>query len=57
MAGHSQLSVFGEYKSPGGGIIKFTPVCHMERLDSATKLSGNIRKKVGQSGEGVRFKF
>jgi hypothetical protein len=33
------------------------PVVALDGIDSATELSMNISKEVGQSGEGVRFKL
>jgi hypothetical protein len=42
---YPQFNAFGEQKSLGRRIIKFTPVVALDHLDSAVELSGNISKK------------
>jgi hypothetical protein len=44
-------------EDPGGRVDKLTPVVTLDSFDSPVELSRHINKEIGQSSEGVRFKF
>jgi hypothetical protein len=56
-ARHPQLGAFRQEEGPGGRVVKLMSVVVLYSFDSAVELRSNIRKKIGQYGEGVRFLF
>jgi hypothetical protein len=54
---HSELCVVRQKEDPGGRVVKLTPVVTLDNFDGPAKLSRHIRKEIGQSIEGVKFKF
>lgn len=55
-ARHPEVNTVGEKEGVGGGIVELTAVVTLNAVDVSGKLSFNISKKMGQSGESVRFK-
>jgi hypothetical protein len=53
---HSELCVVRQEEDPGGRVVKLTPVS-LDSFDGPAELSRHISKEIGQSSEGVRFKF
>jgi hypothetical protein len=41
----------------GGRVVKLTSIVTLDSFDSPAELSRHIGKKIGQSSEGVKFKF
>jgi hypothetical protein len=54
---HSELCAIRHEEEAGGRVVKLTPVVTLDSFDRPTKLSRHIGKEMGQSREGVRFKF
>jgi hypothetical protein len=52
-----QLGAMRQEEGLGGQIVELTSIVVLDGFDSAAGLSNNISKKIGQSGEGVRFEF
>jgi hypothetical protein len=51
------LCVVRQEEDPGGRVVKLTPVIALDSFDGHAELSRHINKEIGQSIEGVRFKF
>jgi hypothetical protein len=41
----------------GGRVVKLMSIVALDSFDSPAELSGHIDKEIGQSSEGVGFKF
>jgi hypothetical protein len=54
---HPELGAVRQEEEAGGRVVKLTPVVALDNFDSSTELSSRIGKEMGQSSEGVRFKF
>jgi hypothetical protein len=54
---HLELCAIQQEEDSGGRIIKLTSVVALDSFDSPAELSRHIGKEIGQSSEGVRFKF
>jgi hypothetical protein len=54
---HLELGAVRQEEDSGGRVIKLTSVVTLDSFDSPTELSRHISKEIGQSSEGVRFKF
>jgi hypothetical protein len=54
---HPELCAIRQEEDSGGRVVKLTPVVALDSFDSPTELSRHISKEIGQSSEGVRFKF
>jgi hypothetical protein len=54
---HLELCAVRQEEDSGGRVIKLTPVVALDSFDSPAELSRHISKEIGQSSEGVRFKF
>jgi hypothetical protein len=54
---HLELCAVRQEEDSGGRVIKLTPVVALDSFDSPVELSRHISKEIGQSSEGVRFKF
>jgi hypothetical protein len=54
---HSELCAVRQEEDAGGRVIKLTSVVALDSFDSPAELSRHIGKEIGQSSEGVRFKF
>jgi hypothetical protein len=54
---HPELCAVRHEEDLGGRVVKLIPVVTLDSFDSPTELSRHISKEIGQSSEGVRFKF
>jgi hypothetical protein len=54
---HLELCVVRQEEEASGRVVKLTPVVALDSFDSPAELSRHIGKEMGQSSEGVRFKF
>jgi hypothetical protein len=54
---HPELCAVRQEEDLGGRVVKLMPVVTLDSFDSPTELSRHISKEIGQSSEGVRFKF
>jgi hypothetical protein len=54
---HPELCAIRQEEDSGGRVVKLTPVVALDSFDSPTELSRHISREIGQSSEGVRFKF
>jgi hypothetical protein len=54
---HPELCVIRQEEDLGRRVVKLMPVVALDSFDSPTELSRHIGKEIGQSSEGVRFKF
>jgi hypothetical protein len=54
---HLELCAIRQEEEVGGRVVKLTPVVALDSFDSHAELSRHIGKEMGQSSEGVRFKF
>jgi hypothetical protein len=54
---HPELYVVRQEEDAGGRVIKLTSVVALDSFDNPAKLSRHIGKEIGQSSEGVKFKF
>jgi hypothetical protein len=54
---HPELCAVRPEEDSGGRVIKLTSVVALDSFDSPVELSRHISKEIGQSSEGVRFKF
>jgi hypothetical protein len=54
---HLKLCVVRQEEEAGGRVVKLTLVVALDSFDSPAELSRHIGKEMGQSSEGVRFKF
>jgi hypothetical protein len=54
---HLELCAVRQEEDVGGRVVKLTPIVALDSFDSPAELSRHIGKEVGQSNEGVRFKF
>jgi hypothetical protein len=54
---HLELCAIRQEEDSGGRVVKLTSVVTLDSFDSPAKLSRHISKEIGQSSEGVRFKF
>jgi hypothetical protein len=54
---HPKLCVIRQEEEADGRVIKLMPVVALGSFDSPAELSRHIGKEMGQSNEGVRFKF
>jgi hypothetical protein len=54
---HLELCAVRQEEDAGGRVVKLTSVVTLDSFDSPTELSRHIGKEIGQSSEGVRFKF
>jgi hypothetical protein len=54
---HPELCAVRQEEEAGGRVVKLTPIVTLDSFDSPTELNRHIGKEMGQSSEGVRFKF
>jgi hypothetical protein len=54
---HPELCAVRQEEDSGGRVVKLTSVAALDSFDSSAELSRHISKEIGQSSEGVRFKF
>jgi hypothetical protein len=54
---HLELCAVRQEEEARGRVVKLTPVVALDSFDSPAELSRHIGKEMGQSSEGVRFKF
>jgi hypothetical protein len=54
---HPELCAVRQEEDAGGRVVKLTFVVALDSFDSSAELSRHIGKGIGQSSEGVRFKF
>jgi hypothetical protein len=54
---HPELCVVQQEEDSGERVIKLTSVVTLDSFDSPAELSRHIGKEIGQSSEGIRFKF
>jgi hypothetical protein len=54
---YPELCVIRQEDDSGGTVVKLTSVVALDSFDSPAELSRHISKEIGQSSEGVRFKF
>jgi hypothetical protein len=54
---HPKLCAVRHEEDSGGRVVKLTSVVALDSFDSPVELSRHISKEIGQSSEGVRFKF
>jgi hypothetical protein len=54
---HPELCAVQQEEDAGGRVVKLMSIATLDRFDSPTELSRYIGKEIGQSSEGVRFKF
>jgi hypothetical protein len=54
---HLELCAVRQKEDSGGRVVKLTFVVVLDSFDSPAELSRHISKEIGQSSEGVRFKF
>jgi hypothetical protein len=54
---HPELCAVRREEEAGERVIKLTSIIVLDSFDSPTELSRHIGKEMGQSSEGVRFKF
>jgi hypothetical protein len=54
---HPELCAVRQEEDSGGRVIKLTSIIALNSFDSTAELSRHISKEIGQSSEGVGFKF
>jgi hypothetical protein len=54
---HPELCAIRQEEDAGGRVIKPTSIVALDSFDSPAELSRHTDKEIGQSSEGVRFKF
>jgi hypothetical protein len=54
---HPELGVVRQKEDLDGRVVKLMPVVALDCFDSPAELRRHISKEIGQSSEGVRFKF
>ena len=54
-ARHAQVCTMGEEERAGAGVIELPTIVALDGLHCGAKLGANIREKVSQSSEGVKF--
>jgi hypothetical protein len=54
---HPELCAVQQEEDSGERVVKLTPIVALDRFGSPAELSRHISKEIGQSSEGVRFKF
>jgi hypothetical protein len=54
---HPKLCAVRQEENSGGRVVKLMSVIALDSFDSPAELSRHISKEIGQSSEGVRFKF
>jgi hypothetical protein len=54
---HPELCVIQQEEDSGERVVKLTSVVTLDSFNSPVELSRHISKEIGQSSEGVRFKF
>jgi hypothetical protein len=54
---HLELCVVRQEEDAGGRVVKLTFIVALDSFDSPAELSRHVGKEIGQTSEGVRFKF